>query len=91
MCILSTYGLTFKVARTSMYFCKVQIKILPPKYAITDERMRVRTVNESATSFQLQWKRQRFVNKNFSLKNKVYIGVRIILAKKSQKKDILRA
>jgi len=29
--------------------------------------MRVRTVNESATSFQLQWKWQRFPSRNFSL------------------------
>ena len=30
----------------------------------------MRTVNERATSFQLQWNRQRFPNKIFSLKKK---------------------
>ena len=50
-----------------------EMSFLPPKYAITDERMRVRTVNESATSFQLQWKWQRFPSRNFSLE---FIGKR---------------
>ena len=49
------------------FFKKAKMSFLPPKYAITDERMRVRTVNESATSFQLQWKWQRFPSRNFSL------------------------
>ena len=56
-----------KVHMTFLGLYKYAVGSLPPKYAITVDRMRVTAVRAKATTFQLQWNRHFFPRRNFSL------------------------